>query len=556
MASAQPSGNRWLFGPAPDLLLGCGGAYALLVGVLLFAGAEVRSWQPAILLPMMALVVGTPHYGATLLRVYEHRADRRRYVLFSLWATLLVAAFFVGGIYSAAIGMVLVTLYLSWSPWHYTGQNYGIAVLFLRRNGIEISPSDKRWLHWSFLLSFLLVLVVMHASGGEAGVDYVGAERRFQPIGIPTPVVAVLVPVLIAASATALLVAGVRLLRLGSPRALLPVGLLLLTQLLWFSLPFVLRHFAVRPQQFEVFSWDFRTHYFLWIAAGHQIQYLWVTSYYARQTRGWRGYAPWYGKVLAAGGGVWMLPAVLFGPIGIGALSMDQGLAILVASAVNVHHFILDGAIWKLRGRIAEILIRNGTEGDEAERPSWLAGAMRKTVWAAGAFGILLFAFHVVHRDFVRSGELRQDLAAVRSAWHRLSWFGLDEAKGRLKLAHDLLQRGELHEAREEFERSLALASLPRAWDGLGETHARLGDWRRAAETCERGLETSPDDIRLLGHGAVAWRNAGRPDRALPLIERALSLQPDNASLLGERERIRSAAATPAVAGPPLLGNR
>ena len=92
MASAQPSGNRWLFGPTPDLLLGCGGAYALLVGVLLFAGSEVRSWQPAILLPMMALVVGTPHYGATLLRVYEHRADRRRYALFSLWATLLVAA--------------------------------------------------------------------------------------------------------------------------------------------------------------------------------------------------------------------------------------------------------------------------------------------------------------------------------------------------------------------------------------------------------------------------------------------------------------------------------
>jgi hypothetical protein len=35
-----------------------------------------------------------PHYGATLLRVYEERRDRRAYAIFSLWATAVIAAAF------------------------------------------------------------------------------------------------------------------------------------------------------------------------------------------------------------------------------------------------------------------------------------------------------------------------------------------------------------------------------------------------------------------------------------------------------------------------------
>lgn len=541
MTAAQPPANRWLFGPVPDLLLGCGGAYALLVGVLLLAGPTLRESQPALLFPLIALLVGTPHYGATLVRVYEHRADRRRYALFTVWATALIAAFFVAGIYVPAIGAFLVTLYLSWSPWHYTGQNYGIAVMFARRNGVAISDADKRWLYWSFLLSFLLALVVMHGAG-DAGVgsNYV-SPIHFVPIGIPASVLGVVVPVLGTAAAVALVTAAVRLLRLAPARALLPVGLLMLTQLLWFSLPFVLRYYEIHPRRLEPFDFDFRTYYFLWIAAGHQIQYLWVTSWYARQTGQWSGYAPWYGKVLAAGGGVWMLPALIFGPIGLGALSMDQGLAILVAAAVNVHHFVLDGAIWKLRGRIAEILIRNATETAEAPRASWLGAGARRAVWAAGAFGIGLFAFHIVHQDLVRAAELRGDLAALRSTWQRLAWFGLDEAHGRLQLGRKLLAQGDLEGARAEFERSLALAPLPGAWDGLAETHARAGEWLLAAQACERGLERAPDDLSLLGHGAIAWRLAGQPERALPLIERALSLDPGNANLASEHRRVVAA---------------
>lgn len=543
MTAASPApANRWLFGAGPDLLLGCGGAYALLVAGLLFFGAELRAAQPLVLFPLLALAIGTPHYGATLLRVYERRVDRRRYVVFSLWATLVVAAIFVGGLYVPAIGLFLVTLYLTWSPWHYTGQNYGIAVMFLRRNGVAISATDKRWLYWSFLLSFAIVLAIMHASHGDPGQNYAGAALRFHPLGIPPAIVALLVPVLVGASVLTIAVTAVRLLRLASPRVLLPVALLVATQVLWFSLPFVLRHYAVHPR-FEPFDWDFRTYYFLWIAMGHSIQYLWVTSYFARQTSHWSGHASWYAKVLAAGGGAWMLPAVLFGPLGFGALSMDQGLALLVASAVNVHHFVLDGAIWKLRGRLAEILIRDATDVPDATAPPWRARGLRGLVWAAGAFGAFLFGYQVLHQDLVRREERSGDLAGAQSAWQRLGWFGLDEAQGRVELARMLLTKGDTLAAREEFQRSLALSPLAAGWYGLAETHAREGEWLEAAEACERGLQVAPRNLELLGAGAFAWRQAGQPERALPLIERALFLDPDSALLRSEHERVVAASA-------------
>lgn len=129
-----------------------------------------------------------PHYGATLLRVYERARDRRSYALFSLWATAAVAAWLVAGAFLPAAGGLLATLYFTWSPWHYTGQNCGLAVMFLRRRDVAIEAAEKRWLYASFALSFVLVARVSHSAGMgvRASGQYGGAEAiRFAPLGIP-----------------------------------------------------------------------------------------------------------------------------------------------------------------------------------------------------------------------------------------------------------------------------------------------------------------------------------------------------------------------------------
>ena len=93
------------------------------------------------------------------------------------------------------------------------------------------------------------------------------------------------------------------------------------------------------------------------------------------------------------GAALWILPALLFAPGALGDLPYDAGLLVMIAAAVNVHHFILDGAIWKLRdGRIARILIRDPAQRGEPEvtpaatpaaRGGWLRTPAAVLIWSA-----------------------------------------------------------------------------------------------------------------------------------------------------------------------------
>jgi hypothetical protein len=152
--AAAGTAGGWLYRPSVDLLLGAGVGYIVSVP-LLAIGSEVwgvGQWS----LPLFAfftLLISGPHYGATILRVYEHRRDRRRYALFAVWATLVLCALFVLGLHDVLVGSLLVTLYTSWSPWHFSGQNYGLALTFLRRRGVEVEPRASRLKHGSLSLT-------------------------------------------------------------------------------------------------------------------------------------------------------------------------------------------------------------------------------------------------------------------------------------------------------------------------------------------------------------------------------------------------------------------
>ena len=165
-APASPS--VWLYGRGVDLTLGYGLGYLVCVPLLVLLGAATdhEMWFPLATLAL-ALVSATPHYGATLLRVYEERDERRKYAIFAVWITLVLAALFVVGLYDRWVGSALLTVYASWSPWHFSGQNYGVAMMYLRRNGIGVSTAAKRSLYASFVSSAVLAFVVIHNAGSS-----------------------------------------------------------------------------------------------------------------------------------------------------------------------------------------------------------------------------------------------------------------------------------------------------------------------------------------------------------------------------------------------------
>ena len=562
MAAAAPTANRWLYGPVPDVLLGCGVGYMVIFAALVLAGPEIRAVLPLGLLPIVSVFFGTPHYGATLLRVYEQPSERRAYVVFTVYLTVVVWAFYVAGLYHAALGSFLLTLYLTWSPWHYTGQNYGVALLFLRRRGVDVTPDVKRWIWLSYVLSYFLTFLAIHgvlAGADYAPVDYAGSIYQFVRVGIPSPWWQWGFAGIGVVYLATLGVAARMLLARARPRDLVPAALVTLTQFLWFSLPPVGRELGllrgVDPLEPKLAAFVF-----IWVAAGHAAQYLWVTSYYAGARTRRRRWA-YYAKCVFAGSAIWSLPAIAYvywrgmaGPV-LGGVASGEDASVLLAAMVNIHHFMLDGAIWKLRdGRVARTLIRRdaGVALPEAlggPRRRWLAPVLlgAGALWTVSTIGSL-----VEHDRGFSKALAREDLPAAEASLRRLTWIRRDAMKDYHRVAQLASERGEAERAVRLLDRAIARHQRPASWRAKGALLERMGDLAGAVSAYQGGLGVAPEDPELLLLLGRAQLDLGRVDEARRTLERARAVTPADKRIEFALERARAASAPSPAAEAPL----
>ena len=471
--------HRWLYGPVPDLLFGCGLLYA--IASLLFAtlgGAVFQAIPLAVPVVLIALI-SAPHYGATLLRVYDRRSDRRAYFLFSVVATALIIAIFGISLVDRWIGSIFATVYLSWAGWHYTGQNYGISMMFLRRRGIDPTTLIRRTLYASFLLSYLLVFLVMH--GQQAPVADPTLEIRLIPLAIPERFNAIAVPIVgIAYGAATLVSFGLLIRRAGQLGDLLPSILIAGIQALWWSIPYAARHFDLFRSVVPL-SADLRGAFFTWVALAHAGQYLWITSYYARAAPGFDGQGRYYGRVLLAGSAVWTLPALAFAP---GSSEIDWNFALLLAAAVNVHHFVLDGAIWKLRHtKIARVLIADEAEVVTGEREG---GLLRIAVWTVAALSLALTVGSLADRFYVFPAAMKNGrLAAAAVSLDRQGWLGVTHSVSRFRLGRRFEAVGDLAEASAQYELSARIEPRVEPFRRLIMLYDRTGNGAGFVRACD-----------------------------------------------------------------------
>jgi len=547
--TTAPASRRWLFGPWSDLFLGCGLAYAIVFAMLCVAGGQILGIQPPSLIPFLLIVFcGVPHYGATLLRVYERSEDRRAYTFFTVYVTIVVWAAFALGVHWVAFGSALLTLYLTWSPWHYTGQNYGLALMFLRRRGIAFDAGTKKWIYASFFLSFLLTFLTMHGRGPDAAyapVSYAGTVYRFLPLGLPPIFRTAGIGLCAVAYAVTLGVAFGRLRRGASSWGdLLPTALLTASQSLWFAVPVMVREWGIPGlSALMPFGLDATGYTFVWIAAAHSVQYLWVTTYYASAAGLPRGKAHYLGKTLLAGAAIWTVPPLLFAPGILGRVPFDAGLALLGAATVNLHHFLLDGAIWKLRdGRVARVLLRPPTAGESAAsiglapRRRWVAPA----VWATGAasFALILGAWWIANVQFVRA-VVAADVPGAEAAVSRLAWVGRDGPDLYVKIGQLKARSGDLAGARAAYLRSLAVHPTAEAHLGLAMLHEHDGQWMAALEAYDAALALAPGNVMAVYRGGLALQKLGDGAASRERLERAAALAPGDRLVQLSLERAR-----------------
>ena len=539
MSAASAPRVPWLFGPLPDLLLGCGLGYAMVFAALALAGSSVRAVIPFEYGPLVLLVSGTPHYGATLLRVYERAEDRRAYAFFAVWLTALIAGLFAVALFRPFVGSLLLTLMLTWSPWHYTGQNYGIALMFLRRAGVPISSSAKRVVYTSFLLSFVLTVLAVHGerpAGQYAPTGFGGSVYHFIPLGIPNAWCHAGFAVFGAAYAAATLGAVALLLRVARPRQLAPAVALFATQALWFAVPSLVRHYQVLGGV-EPLGLEQAAYAFMWVAVGHSIQYLWISAYYARQRAPATAQPLYLTRCLLSGAAIWTVPALVLAPGALGRVPYELGLAALISAAVNLHHFVLDGAIWKLRdGRVARILLR---PAGEAATQAAVGRATRRgpavALWAVGAVCALAIAGPVLELELgFRPAIARDDVPAAERSLSRLVWMGRDSPSLHAQLAAAKARCSDLDGAEREADSAVALFPNADSWSAKGWIAQRRGEFAPAIAAYEQALRFEPRSKEAVNN--LAWLRATSPDPVLRDASQAVQLAEMNARATGLQE--------------------
>jgi len=502
----------WIYRPAVDLAIGCAAWSAPLLLLLYFTADYGVTLS--ISFYGLALLFNFPHYTATIYRAYRTREDFSRYRIFTIHLTLLIAL--AGLIVHWAAGLIplLFTTYITWSPWHYSGQNFGLAVMFARRARVNPTRAERTALYISFLASYALVFLSMHT--GPSSDPYV------RSLGLPVEFGDTARAVLAVAFGVAGPWALYKLGRRGGWRIVIAPVTLFATQFIWFVMPFVL-HLAYK---IEIPQTRYSTGI---LAVMHSAQYLWITSYYARRealaarAEAWRPRS--YFAVLILGGIALFLP----GPWLISYLfHYDFTSTMLIFTAiVNIHHFLLDGAIWKLReGRIASLLISSPARvtSSVSRLAGWIAGrgpSARAFRFAAAGFLLLLAATDQARFFFAVDAS---DLANLSRAERLNPYDGPVHAS----VARIEDGTGDVDRAVEEYRKALRLN--PRDDDAMSRLARLLIENQRYQEAYDEYKLMAPyvrsDLDSLINFGILADR-LGHRDEAIEAWKRALILDPD-----------------------------
>ena len=415
----------------------------------------------------------------------------------------------------------LFTAYVMWSPWHYTGQNFGVLMMFLRRAGVDVSADERRRLHLAFLASFIMLLAAFNTGAS--------ADPLVLSLGLP-PISARIVEA--GAGLTFLaggLAAFVPLARRAPRRALLAPLTLYSTQALWFVLPVAMNWMASIDTPQTRYSSGM-------LAVMHSAQYLWITRYFAKrdaeQASRAGGWSPWrYWATLVAGGAALFLPIPWLASYG---WHVDFTASIfIVAAIVNLHHFMIDGVVWKLRNpRVGRVLVQaDATAADAA--PATAAGAATADA-APGRRPVFTWAWR----------------AALVAALALLA--AVDQWRYVLAIGH-----GERHR--------LAEAARLNPYDSgtylrLAQAESAAGDPAAAAAALRRAVDVNPQNPLLAQALVRRLIEANQFDEAYRQCQAMLARWPDdvnalvNAGVLADRLGDAAAAErwwTQAVARDP-----
>ncbi|REJ69993.1 MAG: hypothetical protein DWQ31_01885 [Planctomycetota bacterium] len=331
--SATPSRllGRTFVHPLFDYLF-IGGGLSLVVTAWVFAAGTPFIIDQAFFAYFL-LFSNSAHFAASTVRLYTKRGSFEALPFITMAFPLVcLVVLAVCMIYPELLGENLLRLYLTWSPYHYAAQAYGLAVMYSYRSGCILSAPDKRMLWWVSMLPFLTVFLAARDHGlhwllelGNLSLPLWVDTLLVETLGGSLRLLSFIAPPLLYT-----LVATNK----SGPMPLISI-LAVATNVIWFA---VLN----------------TTEAFFWATVFHGIQYLAIVIIFHVRDRmsepdnrhGIFYHVVWfYGACLILG-------YALFNclPLGYNLAGFPPVESVwIVLAAINVHHFIVDGYIWRLK---------------------------------------------------------------------------------------------------------------------------------------------------------------------------------------------------------------
>ena len=331
------SADRYFVNAPIDALL-IGGASLVLYAVFRLRPHLASSPSVASLAATLVWVCNYPHFASTNYRLYHSRSSIAQYPLTSFVTPLVMVAAVVGCYLSPNdIAPLFIKLYLLWSPYHFSGQTLGITMVYARRAGFVIDGWLRRC-----LTAFIFLTFAVQNAWAEVGLHV----NPFYGIQYPTLGVPVWLPQTLTKLMWASLAATIGMLMWkianGGPRVPLIVLLPAFTQYVWFV--------ATPAGQFSYMVPFFHSLQYLLIAWNVQLKEGLAerkrdpsVRYVFSESSRWMAINIVGGYAL-----FWGLPHLgsHFGK------PLAFSTAVMLA-AIQVHHFFVDGVIWRLRNPAA-----------------------------------------------------------------------------------------------------------------------------------------------------------------------------------------------------------
>ena len=322
--------GRSLVHPLFDYILIAAAWSIIPTALFVYRPSLVASLDPTAL-AILILLANSAHFAASTVRLYSKASNFEEFPFLTLVVPILTLVGVSLVIASPDIlGRHLQALYLTWSPFHYAAQTYGLVLIYCFRSGCKLSATSKRVLYWTCLLPFLRSFLGMP----DAGLGWFIRRETIEATPFVASGLGVLVDVILVLTFAAPFFLAWRV-HVHERKVMPLIGLvLMMTNGLWWTVLDYVNAFVIAT-------------------IAHGIQYLCIVVIYDVRERlrepdnenGWLRHAViFYGKTLALGYGLFYCWPYAYVWAGAGLVES----MLLVTATINVHHFIVDRYIWRL----------------------------------------------------------------------------------------------------------------------------------------------------------------------------------------------------------------